>query len=143
MIKSTSQNLGSTFYQNHVCIFFFQVIYLQNMKLIVGLGNPGKQYEKTRHNVGFMVLEQVLKDFEPTKQTIWNSSTKFKSDIAELEWQPQQGELQKLILVKPKTFMNNSGMAIQLLTNFYKISSEDIWVIHDDVDFPVGSMRIR
>ncbi len=113
------------------------------MKLIVGLGNPGKQYEKTRHNVGFMVLEQFLKDFEPTKQTVWNNNEKFKSDIAEIEWQPENSSAQKVILAKPKTFMNNSGMAVKLLANFYKISEEDIWVIHDDVDFPVGSMRIR
>ena len=126
------------------------------MKLIVGLGNPGKQYEKTRHNVGFMVLEQYLKDFEPTKKTVWENNAKFKSDIVLIEWQHQQrgkdsGEsigsrgngVEKVILAKPKTFMNNSGMAVKLIGDFYKIPVEDIWVIHDDVDFPVGSMRIR
>jgi len=112
----------------------------------VGLGNPGNKYEKTRHNVGFMVLEQFLKDFESTKQTVWIDSQKFKSDIAEISWQRQNHtspNLEKILLVKPKTFMNNSGMAVKLLVDFYRISGEDIWVIHDDVDFPVGSMRIR
>jgi len=116
------------------------------MKLIVGLGNPGDKYEKTRHNVGFMVLEQFLKDFEPTQQTIWTDNQKFKSDVTEITWQRQNHTSpnnEKILLVKPKTFMNNSGMAVKLLADFYKISSEDIWIIHDDVDFPVGSIRIR
>lgn len=113
------------------------------MKLIVGLGNPGKQYEKTRHNVGFMVLEQFLKDFEPTLQTVWTNNEKYKSDIAEIVWQPKHHNAQKVVLAKPKTFMNNSGMAVKLLADFYKIEPDDIWIIHDDVDFPVGSMRIR
>lgn len=113
------------------------------MKLIVGLGNPGKQYEKTRHNVGFMVLDQFLKDFEQIKQTTWDNNVKLKSDIVRTEWQPRHGELQSIILAKPKTFMNNSGMAVRLIMDFYKITGDNIWVIHDDVDFPVGSMRIR
>ena len=122
------------------------------MKLIVGLGNPGKEYEKTRHNVGFMVLDQFLKDFEPLKKTEWQVSTKFKSDILEIEWQRthpvhdgviDQPLLEKVLLVKPKTYMNNSGLAVQLIANFYKIPADDIWIVHDDVDFPVGSMRIR
>lgn len=122
------------------------------MKLIVGLGNPGKEYEKTRHNVGFMVVEQFLKDFENTKNTVWQDNKKFHSDILEFEWQRrkplrnavvQQPLLEKVTLCKPKTFMNNSGMAVSLIANFYKIPTEDIWVIHDDVDFPVGTLRIR
>jgi PTH1 family peptidyl-tRNA hydrolase len=113
------------------------------MKLLVGLGNPGPQYEKTRHNLGFMILEQFLKDFEPLKDTVWNNSRKFKSDIVEMEWQPRKGDLEKVILLKPKTFMNNSGMAVKLVADYYKISPEDIWVIHDDVDLKLGMLRIR
>lgn len=122
------------------------------MKLIVGLGNPGKEYEKTRHNVGFMALDQFLKDFEPAKTTVWQDNKKFKADIVEIEWQRskpledavvQQSLLEKVILVKPKTYMNNSGQAVATIANFYKIPNEDIWILHDDVDFPVGSMRIR
>lgn len=120
------------------------------MKLIVGLGNPGEKYEKTRHNIGFMALDTFLKDFESEKQTIWTSSDKFKSDIAEIEWQHKKetpgivphGE-EKVILVKPKTYMNDSGLAVSLLVNFYKVAPEDLWILHDDVDFPIGSMRIR
>ncbi|HZQ29908.1 MAG TPA: aminoacyl-tRNA hydrolase [Patescibacteria group bacterium] len=113
------------------------------MILIVGLGNPGEQYEKTRHNLGFMVLEHFLKDFEQEKKTEWENSAKFKSDIAQINWQPQSSSMVKVILVKPKTYMNNSGMAVSLLTSFYKVKPSDIWIIHDDFDLPLGSMRIR
>lgn len=113
------------------------------MKLIVGLGNPGKQYEKTRHNLGFMVLEKFLKDCESLKDTVWNDNKKFKSDVAEIVWQPKHGESEKVLLLKPKTFMNNSGMAVKLISDFYKITPEDIWIIHDDVDLKLGMLRIR
>ncbi len=113
------------------------------MKLIVGLGNPGEKYEKTRHNLGFMVVEQFLKDFEPQKDTAWNDSKKFKSDIAEIDWQPKHGKMEKVILVKPKTFMNNSGMAVSLIARFYKVSPENIFIIHDELDLPLGNLKIR
>lgn len=113
------------------------------MKLIVGLGNPGEKYEKTRHNIGFMALDQFLKDFESEKETAWTDSSKFKSDIAELVWQPEHGKAEKVVLAKPKTYMNDSGLAVSLLTGFYKVQPEDVWILHDDVDFPAGSMRIR
>ena len=113
------------------------------MKLLVGLGNPGVKYEKTRHNVGFMVVEQFLKDFEPVGKTVWNNSEMFKSDIVELTWQPKRGKEEKVILVKPKTFMNNSGLAVAILTTYYKIPTTDIWIVHDDVDLPMGNMKIR
>jgi PTH1 family peptidyl-tRNA hydrolase len=113
------------------------------MKLIVGLGNPGEKYERTRHNLGFMILEKFLKDFETIKDTSWENSTKFKSDIAQIEWQPKHGTLEKVILVKPKTYMNNSGLAVKIIADFYKISPDSIWVIHDDIDLPLGAMKIR
>jgi PTH1 family peptidyl-tRNA hydrolase len=113
------------------------------MKLIVGLGNPGEKYEKTRHNLGFMIVDRFLKDFEQIKNTSWENSTKFKSDIAQIEWQPKHGNLDKVILVQPRTFMNNSGMAVKIIADFYKIASEDIWIINDDIDLPLGAMKIR
>lgn len=113
------------------------------MKLIVGLGNPGKKYEKTRHNLGFMVVEKFLKDFETVKNTSWENSTKFKSDIAQIEWQPKHGTLEKVILVKPKTYMNNSGLAIRIIADFYRISPDHVWIVHDDIDLPLGSLKIR
>lgn len=113
------------------------------MKLIIGLGNPGQKYEKNRHNIGFMVVEQFLKDYEKSKDTLWKNQTKFKSDIAEFEWQPKIGPAEKIILAKPKTYMNNSGMTVQLLANFYKVQPQNTWIIHDDIDLPLGHFRIR
>ncbi|MBI1919421.1 hypothetical protein HYS29_02505, partial [Candidatus Microgenomates bacterium] len=82
------------------------------MKLIIGLGNPGTKYERTRHNLGFMVVEQFLKDFEPVGQTVWVNNEKFKADTAEFSWQPKHGQAEKVIVAKPKTYMNNSGLAV-------------------------------
>lgn len=113
------------------------------MKIIVGLGNPGKQYEKTRHNIGFMVLDQILKNYKSAKETVWTNEPKFKADIADIMWQPKRGEAERVILVKPKTYMNNSGMAVNLITAYYKVLSTDLWVVHDDVDLKLGVMRIR
>lgn len=113
------------------------------MKLIVGLGNPGERYAKTRHNLGFMVVEHFFKDFEPVKATVWENSAKFKSDIAQIEWQPKHGTSEKIILTKPKTYMNNSGMAVKLIADYFKIKPEDVWVMHDDIDLPLGNLKIR
>ncbi len=113
------------------------------MKLIIGLGNPGEKYEKTRHNLGFMVVEHFLKDFEPVKDTLWEDSKKFKSDICQIEWQSQKNGMQKVILTKPKTYMNNSGMAVKLIADFYRIAPADIWIVNDDIDLPLGMMKIR
>ena len=113
------------------------------MKLIVGLGNPGEKYEKTRHNMGFMAVDYLLKDFEPVAKTVFENSAKFKSDIVQIDWKPKIGTLQKAILVKPKTYINLSGMAVSLIRSFYKIAPEDIWIIHDELDLPIGTMKIR
>jgi|SRR3989344_356758 len=114
------------------------------MKLIVGLGNPGEKYEKTRHNLGFMVVENFLKAYAPVSQTSWDSKDKFKSLVAEIEWNSRKlKSLEKIILAKPKTYMNNSGMAVSLLARFYKIAPSDIWIIHDEIDLPLGAMKIR
>lgn len=98
------------------------------MKLIVGLGNPGKEYEKCRHNVGFILLDRLAEE----KDLNWKKVSKFESEIAEFE----DG-----ILVKPQTFMNNSGRAVSKLLNFYKISLEDLIVVHDDVDLIFGTVK--
>lgn len=113
------------------------------MKLIVGLGNPGEKYIHTRHNFGFMVVEQFLKDFETLDNTVWTASEKVKSDVALIDWKPKVGPLERVVLAKPKTYMNNSGMAVSLLTSFYKIAPEDVWVVYDELDLPLGSMKIR
>ena len=105
------------------------------MFLIIGLGNPGKDYEKTRHNVGFMILDKLLSDLELAD---WTDSKKFRAKMAE-------GKIgaEKIMLLKPQTFMNNSGQAVSAAAKFYKIKPADIWVIHDDLDLPLGKMKIQ
>lgn len=104
------------------------------MKLIVGLGNPGKKYEKTRHNLGFMVLDELLRKMTPVARTAWQENKKLNSFVAKV------GEL---VLAKPQTFVNASGYRVAQIANFYKIKPEDIWVVHDDVDLPLGKIKIR
>lgn len=104
------------------------------MKLIVGLGNPGKEYEKTWHNVGFQTLDQI-KDKESFSE--FKAIKKYKGEVSE-------GKIseEKVILLKPQTFMNLSGQSIQAIAGFYKIKPQDIWVIHDELDLPLGQIRI-
>lgn len=103
------------------------------MKIIVGLGNPGKEYEKTRHNAGFCVIDELAKMCQ-TKV----DQKKFNALIATIRVGNEQ-----VILMKPQTFMNASGEAVIQAINFYKINPEDILIIHDDLDIPVGKLRIR
>lgn len=113
------------------------------MKLIVGLGNPGEKYQKTRHNLGFLVADQFLKNFETAAKTVWKENKKFKSDISEIEWQPKKGKAEKVIIAKPNVYMNNSGMAVSLISQYLNIQISDIWIVHDELDLPLGSMKIR
>jgi len=113
------------------------------MKLIVGLGNPGVKYEKTRHNVGFMIVDHFLNDYAGMTQPTWKMNERLKSEIALVDWKPKEGELERVILAKPQTYMNNSGIAVQLIAAFYKVQPEDIWIVNDELDLPLGSMKIR
>ena len=83
------------------------------MLLIVGLGNPGKEYEKTRHNIGYLVIDELAKQ-----------------------------KTNDVVLLKPQTFMNNSGTAVLAAVNFYKIKPAGLWIIHDDIDLPLGEFKI-
>jgi PTH1 family peptidyl-tRNA hydrolase len=102
------------------------------MKLIVGLGNPGEKYEKTRHNVGFILLSLLAEKMEINFE--FNSN--FNAEIAEIKT-----EKEKLLLCKPQTFMNNSGQAVSKVMNYYKIDSNDLLVIQDEMDLPFGKIR--
>ena len=103
------------------------------MKLIVGLGNPGTQYANNRHNIGFMCLNHFAKAH----------SIKFdkKQGLARIGIGEVAGN--KVILAKPQTYMNASGESVSRLINKYKVSLDDLIVIHDDIDLPVGKIRIR
>ncbi len=103
------------------------------MKLIVGLGNPGREYEHTRHNVGFMAIDRLAVMLE-----VNFTQTQFQSQIASLQF---KGE--KVLLMKPQTYMNLSGEAVAACARYFKIDSQDILVLHDDLDLPVGKIRIR
>lgn len=113
------------------------------MKLIVGLGNPGEKYGGTRHNLGFMVLDHFLKDFQSINNKQWSEDKKIKGLTSILEWQPKHGRLEKILLLKPLTYMNNSGMAVRLAADYFKIDPSDIWILNDELDLPLGSMKIR
>lgn len=104
------------------------------MILIIGLGNPGEKYELTRHNVGFMALDRLAKEFGGK----FEFNKKFNADFVKLT---TEGE--EVILAKPQTFMNCSGDAVQAFSRFYDINFSDIWVIHDDLDIEIGKIRIR
>jgi PTH1 family peptidyl-tRNA hydrolase len=105
------------------------------MYLVIGLGNPGKQYQKTRHNIGFMAV-----DFLADKLSLpgFRFNKKFKADISQGNF-----EQQPIILAKPQTFMNNSGEAVELIRSFYKIKLENIIVIYDELDLMFGTIRVR
>ena len=106
------------------------------MKILVGLGNPGKKYEQTRHNAGFLAIDFILKsndDFITAKP-----SHEFKSEM--YTW--NSGD-EKIIFIKPQTFMNDSGQALRVICNFYKMDlSKDLLVIHDEIDLPFGDLRL-
>ncbi|OGH73771.1 MAG: aminoacyl-tRNA hydrolase [Candidatus Magasanikbacteria bacterium RIFCSPHIGHO2_02_FULL_51_14] len=108
------------------------------MKLILGLGNPGKRYEKTRHNVGFIIADALRDEWKKFSATDWHLSKKFNAEIAECAIGDK-----KIVLAKPMTFMNDSGQAAQLIAAYYKLSPADILVIHDDKDLPLGQIKIQ
>ncbi|MFP4322338.1 MAG: aminoacyl-tRNA hydrolase [Anaerolineales bacterium] len=101
--------------------------------MLVGLGNPGRKYADTRHNIGFMVLNEIANQEGLRFDTKRNQAVLADTTL----------EGQRVILVKPQTYMNNSGVAVRGLADFYKIPPEDIMVIVDDLDTPLGTLRIR
>ena len=103
------------------------------MKLIVGLGNPGKEYNKTRHNIGFMCIDKIAEYFK-----VSFDSNKFKGEYTQFN---HNGE--KILLLKPGKYMNLSGEVVRDFVNFFKINIEDILIICDDLDTKVGTYRLR
>ncbi len=104
-----------------------------NSFLIVGLGNPGREYRSTRHNVGFIVVDGLCQAF-----AIRLARLQSKALVGTGSWNSR-----KIILAKPQTFMNLSGQPVSSLMRFYKIPPEQLLVIHDDLDLPVGTLRMR
>jgi PTH1 family peptidyl-tRNA hydrolase len=107
--------------------------------LIIGLGNPGREYRATRHNVGFMVLDRLSERLK-----IRFTRMQSRALVASASHtSPKDGIERKLILAKPQTFMNLSGQAVQGLIHFHKLPLANILVAHDDLDLPLGTIRIR
>jgi PTH1 family peptidyl-tRNA hydrolase len=105
-----------------------------SLRLIVGLGNPGPKYAKTRHNVGVWLLQELAAKYNLS----FSLQSKFSGQIAHLTL----GEHSFWLLI-PSTFMNESGRSVQALANFYKIPPEEILVAHDELDFPAGEVRLK
>jgi PTH1 family peptidyl-tRNA hydrolase len=104
------------------------------MKIIVGLGNPGKKFEKTRHNLGFMVLDRFARKNKFPKFKV---RREFLAEISE-----KKIGKEKIILAKPQTFMNSSGNSVKLLTRTFNLEPKNLFVIHDDLDIPFGKIKI-
>jgi PTH1 family peptidyl-tRNA hydrolase len=99
------------------------------IRLVAGLGNPGREYQRTRHNVGFMVLDRLAAD----AQLPWEYAEKWKAGWAKSD----------VFLVKPATYMNRSGEAVAAIASFYKIATEEILIVLDDFALPLGRLRLR
>ncbi|NIL97647.1 MAG: aminoacyl-tRNA hydrolase [Planctomycetales bacterium] len=103
------------------------------MKLIVGLGNPGRKYEDTRHNIGWMVLDELKRRYGTSE-----AKSKFQGQVMEAELSGVRS-----LLLAPHTFMNRSGSSVAAAKNFYKIADEDLLVICDDFQLPLAKLRVR
>ena len=106
------------------------------IRLVVGLGNPGKEYERTRHNAGFWLVER----FASATGVTLRKDPKFKALVGRME---AGNERAGAWLLLPQSFMNLSGQPVQMLAGFFKIKPEEILVVHDELDFPPGTARIK
>jgi len=104
------------------------------LRLMVGLGNPEAKYAKTRHNIGFEVVDRLAEQWGGA----WQENRRFQGWIAEAAWRGQ-----KVLLLKPSTYMNRSGQAARAVTDWYKLSPEQVLAIYDDLDLPLGRLRLR
>ncbi len=105
-----------------------------DLKVIVGLGNPGPKYTETRHNAGFWFIEQVARKYSAT----FRPEKKFHGEVAKISLQGKD-----IWLLKPDTFMNRSGLAVQSLLSFYRITAEQLLVAHDEIDLPPGTAKLK
>ena len=103
------------------------------MFLLIGLGNPGKKYQNNRHNIGFMVIDKLLESISFSKSRNFEHGTVYEGYI----------NSQKVILLKPTNYMNNSGYSALNVLNFFKVPSENILVFHDDIDLLPGNIRFK
>ena len=112
-------------------MFFKRQSAQSHIILIVGLGNIGPQYEATRHNIGFRVVDSL------SETASWQTQDRCQALVQKINLANQE-----IILVKPTTMMNDSGRAVSRLAQYYKIAPENIWIVHDELDLPLGRIRI-
>jgi len=105
-----------------------------DLKVIVGLGNPGPKYTETRHNAGFWFIEEVARKYSAT----FRQEKKFHGEVAKISLQGKD-----IWLLKPDTFMNRSGLATQSLLSFYRITADQLLVAHDEIDLPPGTAKLK
>lgn len=104
------------------------------IRLIVGLGNPGQKYAKTRHNAGFLLLDELVK----VEGGDFSLQSRFLGSLAEV-----MTSAGKVLLLKPNTFMNRSGQSVSLVMKYFKVLPEEVLVVHDELDFSVGMMKLK
>lgn len=103
------------------------------MRLVVGLGNPGSQYDDTRHNIGFAIIDHLARQHRFDSPRVWKKAEVYRGTLGAHE----------VLLVKPMTFMNLSGESVSAILRFYKLSPQDVIVIHDELDFTPGRVRLK
>ncbi len=107
------------------------------MVIVVGLGNPGEEYLETRHNFGFRVVDRLVKNYG----LAWREMPKLRAAVAPLN--SHRHRFGDVLFIKPQTYMNQSGEAVGALKRFYRVDPKNIWVITDDLDLPLGTVRVR
>ena len=105
-----------------------------DLRVIVGLGNPGPKYTETRHNAGFWFIEEVARKYSAT----FRPDKKFHGEVAKISLEGKE-----IWLLKPGTFMNRSGLAVQSLLSFYRFTAEQLLVVHDEIDLPPGTAKLK
>src|SRR5271165_6277818 len=108
---------------------------MENVQLIVGLGNPGAQYARTRHNAGFLLVERLA---EQWRVGAWKMEKKFQASLAQAD---RHGR--RLLLARPQTFMNASGEAVRAILAYFRVPPAQLLVVVDDADLPLGGLRLR
>lgn len=103
------------------------------MNVVVGLGNPGQEYARTRHNIGFMVIDRLKRELDGSV-----TRNRFKADITEGRWRSK-----KLVLVAPQTYMNLSGQSVREVKQWHHLDNEHLLIVYDDMDLPFGVLRMR
>lgn len=111
---------------------------MSNFRVIVGLGNPGAKYALTRHNAGFWFVDELARRCSSSGSDAWKVEKRFHAEVTKIT-----GSFGECLLLKPTTFMNKSGSAVQAIMAFYKLKPEQIIVAHDEIDLPPGTAKLK